>query len=147
MGQIKFRTGDLAAYNSLAAKDDNTLYFITDTLQMYKGSELFGKSYQIVDSLPTTGKEGVLYIDRTNKVIKSYENGSWVNALDVKFTVQSEVTVDGKDAVSGEAVAKYVQSAVDNVTGGTTATVITGITKGDTFGTIKFTSTSFKVAP
>lgn len=139
MGRIKFRTGDLAAYNSLVAKDENTIYFITDTLQMYKGSELFGKSYQVVDSLPTTGKEGVLYIDRTNKVIKSYENGSWINALDVNFTVQSEVTVDGQDAVSGEAVAKYVQSAVDNVTGGATATIITGITKGDTFGTIKIT--------
>lgn len=133
--KIKFRTGTLEAYQSISP-DSNTLYFIEDTLQLYKGSELYAKSYRIVDSIPTTGIEGVLYIDRVNKEIKAFENGAWVNGLDLKPVIADKVTATGTDAVSGKAVAAYVQTAIDNVTGGENATVITGVVTGSDFGTL-----------
>ena len=136
--KIKFRTGTLEAYQGITP-DNNTLYFIEDTLQLYKGSELYAKSYRIVDSVPTVGMEGVLYIDRVNKAIKAFENGVWVDGLNLKPVIADEVTVSGTDAVSGKAVAAYVQTAIENVTGGENATVITGIVTGSDFGTLVVT--------
>ena len=139
---IKFKTGSLAAYKALGTPDGDTLYFINDTLQLFKGSELYGKSFRVVDGIPAAGIEDVLYIDRLNKKIQTYKDGVWTDALDANIVIEDEVKADGVDAVSGKAVASYVQSAIDNVTGGATATVISGIAKGDTFGTIKVTQGS-----
>lgn len=64
---VKFATGSSENYKSLATKDDNTLYFLNDTLQLYKGSEIYCKSYKTVDSLPATGAENTLYIVKSSK--------------------------------------------------------------------------------
>ncbi len=138
MGLIKFRTGKLSEFKA-ATIDNDTLYFITDTLQLYKGNQLFAKSFQVVDGFPTAGHEGVLYIDRTTKLVKTYNNGVWVDELDIKPVIADAVTVNGADAVSGKAVATYVQTAIDNITGGSNSTVVTSITAGDQFGTLKIT--------
>ena len=38
---VKFLLGLQAEYDSLEVKDENTLYFITDTHRIYRGSLLF----------------------------------------------------------------------------------------------------------
>ena len=42
---IKFLKGLFAAYEALATKDANTLYFITDTGALYLGDKLIGKDF------------------------------------------------------------------------------------------------------
>lgn len=41
MSQVKFKTGTKAQYTALQTKQDNVLYFCTDTGELFKGSTLF----------------------------------------------------------------------------------------------------------
>lgn len=41
MSQVKFKTGTKAQYLALQTKQDNVLYFCTDTGELFKGSVLF----------------------------------------------------------------------------------------------------------
>lgn len=43
MANVIFRTGTRAQYDALATKDANTLYWLTDTQELFKGEALFGK--------------------------------------------------------------------------------------------------------
>ena len=44
MAQVKFAYGTKARYDALAPKDMDTLYFTTDTLQLFKGTTEYTKS-------------------------------------------------------------------------------------------------------
>lgn len=142
--RIKFKAGTLEAYKNLQTKDANTLYFIADTLQLYKGEDIYAKSYSVVNSFPATGLEGVLYLNRVTKEIKAWENGAWAEGFDASVQVDSEVTAESNNAVSSKAVATYVQKAIDDVTDGASSTVITSIEAGDgaDFGYLKITQGS-----
>ena len=50
MAQVKFAYGTKARYDALAPKDMDTLYFTTDTLQMFKGTTEYTKSTKMVSS-------------------------------------------------------------------------------------------------
>lgn len=43
MANVIFKTGTRAQYNALAVKDTNTLYWLIDTMELFKGDVLFGK--------------------------------------------------------------------------------------------------------
>jgi len=63
MAKVNFFYGNIANYNSLQTKSDDTLYFITDTLQLFKGTEEYTKSLQFVTQLPSqNAKQGVIYL-------------------------------------------------------------------------------------
>lgn len=42
MADVVFRAGTRAQYNALETYDNNTLYWITDTQEVFKGATLFG---------------------------------------------------------------------------------------------------------
>lgn len=42
MANVIFKVGTKALYNELEQKDTNTLYWLTDTKEIYKGDTLFG---------------------------------------------------------------------------------------------------------
>ena len=58
MAQVKFAYGTKARYDALAPKDMDTLYFTTDTLQLFKGTTEYTKSTKMVSSLPAAGQVG-----------------------------------------------------------------------------------------
>lgn len=43
MANVIFKQGTRAQYNAISVKDANTLYWLTDTLELFKGEVLYGK--------------------------------------------------------------------------------------------------------
>lgn len=76
MGLVKFVTGTQSQFASLGAKDQDTLYIITDARQIYKGDIcLSGGIYKTVASFPGTGEVNTLYVNTATGQV-SYWNGS-----------------------------------------------------------------------
>jgi hypothetical protein len=50
---LKFLVGSQAQYNALEVKDDNALYFITDTHRIYRGDKLFASG--LIENLEQVG--------------------------------------------------------------------------------------------
>jgi len=67
--EVKFVKTTLENYNKAHTHDANNIYFTTDTRELYMGDIKYGSAFIIVDNdhpLPLTGREGYLYIDKTN---------------------------------------------------------------------------------
>lgn len=99
---------------------DNALYFITDTHEIFKGSEHFNEPVKFyTDTKPETPAAGVIYINATNLEGSVYNGSEW------KVVIQAiKSTVDSGDTtapVSGKAVADYVAERIAEATGGSTA--------------------------
>ena len=43
MANVIFKQGTRAQYDAIATKDVNTLYWLTDTQELFKGEVLYGK--------------------------------------------------------------------------------------------------------
>ena len=112
MALVKFVAGSASQFASLDAKDQDTLYFITDERRIYKGDVPYsGGIYTTVTEFPQSGVVNTLYIN-TNTGQVSYWNGT---------TYQTVVAATGK-TISGagddnhlattKAVVDYVASQV-----------------------------------
>ena len=82
------------AYDGIASKDTNTLYFITDSGSIYKGSTDVTTSILPVSTIPTSASDAVLnklYINTTTFEAKITTNGtSWVDLSPGYVTTGSE---------------------------------------------------------
>lgn len=131
---IKFRSGTSEQYKALIPKDANTLYFLTDTFQLYKGDQLYGKSFEVVDAFPATGVDGVLYVSK-NKAIKYYNSGAWIDALVPDTEIAADST--SENVVTSKAVAAFVLSEISKLTGGTSNAFVTSVEEdSETVGSI-----------
>ena len=91
MALVKFVAGSASQFASLDAKDQDTLYFITDERRIYKGDVPYsGGIYTTVTEFPPSGVVNTLYIN-TNTGQVSYWNGT---------TYQTVVAATGK-TISG----------------------------------------------
>lgn len=61
--KVLFFTATAAQYAALESKNENAIYFIYDTGEIYKGSTPFSFPCKIVDTFPVTGTQGVIYIN------------------------------------------------------------------------------------
>ena len=121
MAEVNFFYGSKANYNALASHDDNTLYFITDTLQLYKGEEEYTKSLQFVgDTLPTRGaRQGVIYIKSTDFSAWRY-TGSMFQRINKGYATKIPTSIDDADDTTvptTKAVAQYVMDKLADVGG------------------------------
>lgn len=111
MAQVKFLFGTLDQYNALVSKDDNSLYFITDTYQLYKGSNLYSKSYEVVANVSSVGspKENYVYIFTDEKYFAEYNKstGAW-NELTPRVT-------DDLSSTNKIPLTQAVKSAIDTI--------------------------------
>lgn len=81
MANVSFKYGSYDSYKALAVKSADTLYFTTDTLQIFKGDKEYTKSCQLVTSLPESGQvQGVVYIRSTDMTLHIY-NGTGYTQL------------------------------------------------------------------
>ena len=106
-----------AAYNSAeaSAKTADKLFFLSDTHEIYRGTENFTESVILVSELPTTPAVGKLYIDSTTLEGKIYNGKTWTTVIQ---PVQASLTkTDTDKPVSGKAVADYVATEIEKVTG------------------------------
>lgn len=98
-----------------AVKTSDKLFFLSDTKQIYRGTENFTESVILYTELPTTPAVGKLYIDSTTLEGKMYNGTTWTTVIE---PVQSTLTsTDTKKPVSGKAVADFVNQAIKDVTG------------------------------
>ena len=93
---VQFYTATYNQYKA-AEKDNNTLYFLTDTQQIMKGNYDYTSSVMFVDGLPSTGIPGRLYIVNNKNKAYQYKNvGGYlvrVKAFDIEGAVKYAMTL------------------------------------------------------
>lgn len=107
MANVIFKQGTRAQYNAISVKDANTLYWLTDTQELFKGEVLYGKGAEAtalasglmsaadkakLDALSAGGAAGLTAVD-ASVVLTSGEDGTTIgvqvskeegNALELK---------------------------------------------------------------
>lgn len=92
---VQFVYGLSKAFSGLTTKDANTLYFLTDTKQIYKGDALVSDSFVRFTSeepLPETTEEGYLYV-YTNQITS--EVTLWIKSGSTLLKVGGNSRWDG----------------------------------------------------
>lgn len=107
-----------------ATKTADKLYFISDTHEIYKGTQLFTESVSLVKEFPAAGGAvGRLYVNSTTLEGKIWNGTAWTPVI---HPVQSKLTAtDTAKPVSGKAVADYVTGEIAKVTG--SKDLVTGV--------------------
>lgn len=118
MAQVKFAYGTKARYDALAPKDMDTLYFTTDTLQMFKGTTEYTKSTKMVSSLPAAGQiQGVIYFRMTDYTMHIW-NGTEFIQMNKQTVTQIPANGASDDNLpTTKAVADYVNAKIAAVEG------------------------------
>lgn len=117
MAEIKFRYGTKARYDALSPKDMDTLYFTTDTLQLFKGTAEYTKTCKMVSSLPTTGQiQGIIYFRMTDYSMHIWNGVEFVQ-LNKATVTQIPTDATDNDVPTTKAVADYVNAKVAAVEG------------------------------
>ena len=117
MAMVKWAVATAASY-AASAKDANTIYFLSDTFELYKGSEAYGRgveSFAGIAARPAAGAAGRLYVDSTNGAGYVYAAGAWAQVIK---PVDTTVAQGGVNPVTGDAVVTYVTEQINEVTGG-----------------------------
>ena len=127
MAQVKFIYTDAAKYGALAAKDAGTLYFLSDTKQIFKGAERFsGLVCQEVTADPAV-KDAVvntLYINTTDGSVKIF-NGTALTTVVAGYVTSITGTGSATDRVSSKAVVDYVAGKISDLDVGKLSTQVT----------------------
>lgn len=117
MAEVKFSYGTKARYDALAPKDLDTLYFTTDTLQIFKGNTEYTKSTKMVSALPASGQiQGVIYFRMSDYTMHIW-NGTEFVQLNKKTVTQIPTSATNDDIPTSKAVADYVQAKIEAVEG------------------------------
>lgn len=112
MAEVKFSYGTKVNYEALGTKDSNTLYFITDTLQIYKGTQEYTKSTKMVGTLPAANQvQGVIYFRMTDYTMHIW-NGTEFIQLNRPNVTQIPASPTNDDVPTTKAVADYVQAKI-----------------------------------
>lgn len=112
MALVKFRVGDYASYTGLEAKDQDTLYFITDLRQIFKGDVPYtGGIYKTVTSFPDSGDVNTLYVNTANGQVCYWDGTQYVTV--VKATGQTiSGAGDNNTLPTTKAVVDYVAAQI-----------------------------------
>ena len=119
MANVSFYYGTKANFNSLQTKSADTLYFITDTLQLFKGEDEYTKQMEFASQLPVNGeaRQGVLYVLASDFSAYRY-TGSAYQKLFLGYAQQIPESSPTHDNVpTTKAVADYVNAKIESITG------------------------------
>lgn len=126
MAQVKFLFGTLDQYKALASKDANSLYFITDTYEIYKGEQVYTRSYEVAanPAAVISPKANYVYMFTDEKYLAEYKDNAWVeltarvandlsndNALPLTKAVRT--AIEAVQAVIEEQAAAVTKNAED----------------------------------
>ena len=114
MAQVLFRTGTKSQYNDLGTKDSSTLYFITDTHEIFKGETNYTDSVIVVTAFPSSDiLQGKLYVNSSTLECKIYVGSSWVTINPgYVTTIDGSGTANDAKLATIAAIKTYVQSQV-----------------------------------
>lgn len=107
MALVQFKVGSSAQFQALTTKDDNTLYFLTDTRKVFKGSVPYGGGfYQSVTALPATSAAelNTLYLNTSDNSISFFDGTKFVTVgsnADITELKNKVKTIQGDETVNG----------------------------------------------
>lgn len=117
-GAYNMYAGTAAQYKALVTKDENSLYYLEDTRELYVGSTRYCDGFEVVASFPATGAQGRLYIHETTKEVKFYTGSAWetlVPAIETTIDTQS-TDKDGNLATIGAIKALVASKDIPDAT-------------------------------
>lgn len=105
-----------AAYHAASTSDKTAdkLFFLSDTKEIYRGTESFTESVILYSTKPDSPAVGKLYINQSTLEGNIWNGTAWTTVIK---PVDSKVTAAGTNPVSGKAVADYVADKISEVTG------------------------------
>lgn len=119
MAEVKFQYGTKQRYDALTTKDNDTLYFVTDTLQLFKGTFEYTKSVKLVSALPGSGQiQGVIYIRLGDMTLHIWNGTEYLQLNKTVVTAIPSTGASDDNMPTTKAVADYVQAKIEAVTGG-----------------------------
>lgn len=130
------KAGTQSNYDALATKDNNVLYFCTDTSKIYKGSTDFTNNVIVAASKPAAPVAGKIYILSDTNTVEVYANGAW-QVISYPLATELDVNSDDVHVVSAKAVYDAIQEAVEGITGGTS--IVKDVAASATAGSISVT--------
>lgn len=118
MANVNFKVGLYANYAALEPKDANTLYFTTDTYQIFKGAVEYTKSVKMVGALPTSGQvQGVVYVRTSDFTLHTFNGTDFVQLNKPVVTAIPAANASDDNLPTTKAVADYVNAKVEGVVG------------------------------
>ena len=105
---VVFKSGTKSAYSLIPSKDANTLYFCTDTQQIYLGDAEYSKSVTTLSGTPgvsTPGVAGNLYVYNGNVYLCNGFDGTnylWVRVANVSDAVGTVTSVQIGDGLTNK---------------------------------------------
>ena len=118
MANVNFKYGSYQSYAALTVKDPNTLYFITDTLQIFKGASEYTKSCKMVADLPESGQvQGIIYVRMKDYTLHVYNGTGYVQLNKATVTAIPASGATNDNLPTTKAVADYVDAKIANVVG------------------------------
>ena len=157
MANVNFSFGKYVDYKALEVKDAGTLYFTTDTHQLFKGPVEYTKSVRIVENLPSAenGEQGVFYVKTPQMTVHAFNGSDFIQVTKEVITAIPASGVSDDNIPSTKAVADYVSGKMAEVMGqkGKFVTDVTydagvlTVDKGDATAAVKTTLTGVVHAP
>lgn len=113
---VRFEVGTQAQYDA-ATKDNDTLYYTTDTKRIFKGSVEYTKSAKIVSTLPSvnSGEFGVIYINTSTSLPYVFTGTAYIPMVKGYSTIIDDNASDDSVPTTA-AVKKYVDNKQSGVT-------------------------------
>ena len=122
MADVLFKSGTYAQYVGLAAKDDNTIYFI-DNGQIYKGETSYTDQIVVVSALPNTLVAGKVYVNTTDKSVTYYDGTTSTVVVPATVGTIGDSTPD-TDLANVKAIKDFVAAEIAKIPAQVDYTVI-----------------------
>ena len=113
MANVLFKSGTYAEYIGLAAKDDNTIYFI-DNGQIYKGATSYTDQIVVVSALPSTLVAGKVYVNTTDKSVTYYDGTTSTVVIPETVGTIGDATPD-TDLANVKAIKDFVAAEIAKI--------------------------------
>lgn len=119
MANISFAYGSKTSFEALQVKNNDTLYFLTDTLQIFKGASEYTKSCKLVAVLPESGQvQGIVYVRTSDMTLHIYNGSEYVQLNKTVVTAIPAADASDDNIPTTKAVADYVNAKIEGVVGG-----------------------------
>lgn len=141
---VKFAITTKTVFSNISVPDVNTLYFLSDTKDIYKGSTRYTGAIELYTTTrPATGVEGRLYVDTTGVTPASvYTGGAWVAIT----SPLSQVVIDGGSATSKAVSGVAVEAYINNLALAKASDVVTDVKYDEATTSLKYTKNGIESA-
>ena len=121
MANVLFKSGTYAQYAGLAAKDNNTIYFVDG--QLFKGDVAYTDQVVVVSALPSTLVAGKVYVNTTDKSVTYYDGTTSTVVVPATVGAIGDATPD-TDLANVKAIKDFVAAEIAKIPAQTDYTVI-----------------------